>query len=180
MGKETPFRLIPQPVKSRSKAADNSVRCTRARLWISARNNSWEKSNRDPDGDVPVWEFCGLSRCPPLSLKRLGGLWGPRREVSQRRLSSALASWPGNAVLHAFSRSPPIAGRCVGSRISSDSRCRTGSRTGSGIGKSCGKSAGRLAAPATILKESMRAGVAGFSRSNSYPPPVVDLTGGRP
>ena len=107
MGKETPFRLIPQPVKSRSKAADNSVRCTRARLWISARNNSWEKSNRDPDGDVPVWEFCGLSRCPPLSLKRLGGLWGPRREVSQRRLSSALASWPGNAVLHAFSRSPP-------------------------------------------------------------------------
>jgi hypothetical protein len=26
----------------------------------------------------------------------------------------------------------------------------------------------------------MRAGVAGFSRSNSYPPPVVDLTGGRP
>src|SRR5438876_1565805 len=34
-------------------------------------------------------------------------LWGPRREVSQRRLGSALAGWPGNAVLHAFSRSPP-------------------------------------------------------------------------
>src|SRR5439155_24011147 len=30
-----------------------------------------------------------------------------RREVSQRRLGSALAGWPGNAVLHAFSRSPP-------------------------------------------------------------------------
>src|SRR6266513_230429 len=34
-------------------------------------------------------------------------LWGPRREVSPRRLGSALAGWPGNAVLHAFSRSPP-------------------------------------------------------------------------
>src|SRR6266404_6139262 len=34
-------------------------------------------------------------------------LWGPRREVSQRRLGPALAGWPRNAVLHAFSRSPP-------------------------------------------------------------------------
>src|SRR5580704_10444299 len=34
-------------------------------------------------------------------------MWGPRREGSQRRLGSALAGWPGNAVLHAFSRSPP-------------------------------------------------------------------------
>jgi len=34
-------------------------------------------------------------------------LWGPRREVSQRRLGSALAGWPGNAVLHAFTRGPP-------------------------------------------------------------------------
>src|ERR1700682_2505238 len=33
--------------------------------------------------------------------------WGPGREVSQRRLGSALAGWPGNAVLHALSRSPP-------------------------------------------------------------------------
>src|SRR5262249_32660829 len=33
--------------------------------------------------------------------------WGPRREVSQGRLGSALARWPGNVVLHAFSRSPP-------------------------------------------------------------------------
>src|SRR6266480_3127750 len=29
------------------------------------------------------------------------------RRVSQRWLGSALAGWPGNAVLHAFSRSPP-------------------------------------------------------------------------
>jgi hypothetical protein len=56
-----------------------------------------------------------------------------------------------------FLTKPTIAGRCVCSRISSDSRCRMGWRTGSGIGKSCGKSAGRLAAPATILKESLRA-----------------------
>src|SRR5207245_11084902 len=33
--------------------------------------------------------------------------WRPRREVSQRRLGPALAGWRGNAVLHAFSRSPP-------------------------------------------------------------------------
>src|SRR5437870_986048 len=52
-----------------------------------------------------------------------------------------------------FLTKPTIAGRCVCSRISSDSRCRT--RTGSGIGKSCGKSAGHLAALATILKESV-------------------------
>ena len=32
---------------------------------------------------------------------------GPRPEVSQRRLGSALAGRPGNAVLHACSRSPP-------------------------------------------------------------------------
>src|ERR1700681_174823 len=34
-------------------------------------------------------------------------MWGPRREVSQRRLGYALAGWPGNAVLHACSRSTP-------------------------------------------------------------------------
>src|SRR6202041_3093721 len=33
--------------------------------------------------------------------------WRPGREVSQRRLGSALAGWGGNALLHAFSRSPP-------------------------------------------------------------------------
>src|SRR5258707_11814138 len=33
--------------------------------------------------------------------------WRPRQELSQRRLGSALAGWPGNAVLHGFSRSPP-------------------------------------------------------------------------
>src|ERR1700730_17321661 len=55
-----------------------------------------------------------------------------------------------------FHTKPTIAGRCVCSRISSDSRCRTRWRTGSGIGKSCGKSAGGLAAPATILRESLK------------------------
>ncbi len=33
--------------------------------------------------------------------------WGPRPEVSPRRLGSTLAGGPGNAVLHACSRSPP-------------------------------------------------------------------------
>src|ERR1700675_3315006 len=53
-----------------------------------------------------------------------------------------------------FLTKPTIEGRCVCSRISSDSLCRTRWRPGSGIGKSCGKSAGRLAAPATIPKVS--------------------------
>jgi hypothetical protein len=48
------------------------------------------------------------ARCAEMLADALGG--GPRREVSQRRLSSALAVWPGNAVLHAFSRSPPSRG----------------------------------------------------------------------
>ena len=55
-----------------------------------------------------------------------------------------------------FLTKPTIAGRCVCSRISSNSRCRTRWRMGSGIGKSCGKSPGRLAAPATILKKSLK------------------------
>ena len=33
--------------------------------------------------------------------------WRPRQKVSQRRLGAALASRPGNALLHAYSRSPP-------------------------------------------------------------------------
>jgi hypothetical protein len=53
---------------------------------------------------------------------------------------------------------PTIAAKCVCSRINSDSRCRLRWRPGSGIGKSCGRSAGRLAAPATILKESLKGG----------------------
>src|ERR1700676_1933704 len=40
-------------------------------------------------------------------------LWGPRREVSQRWLGSPLAGWPGNVVLHAFSRSPPSRQVCM-------------------------------------------------------------------
>src|SRR3977135_1094448 len=39
--------------------------------------------------------------------RRSAGRWSSRREVSPRRLGAALAGWPGNVVLHAFSRSPP-------------------------------------------------------------------------
>src|SRR5207244_6800766 len=51
----------------------------------------------------------GRERRPPRGDARGSARrwWGPRREVSQRRLGSALAGWPGNAVLHAFARSPP-------------------------------------------------------------------------
>src|SRR5438552_17631441 len=47
------------------------------------------------------------ARCVEMLAEALGGCGGPRREVSQRRLGSALAGRHGNAVLHAFSRSPP-------------------------------------------------------------------------
>ncbi len=48
---------------------------------------------------------------------------------------------------------PTIAGRCVCSRINSDSRCRTRLGTGPGTGRSFGRSAARLRALATILEE---------------------------
>ena len=60
---------------------------------------------------------------------------------------------------------PTIAGRCVCSRINSDSRCRTRWRGGCGIAKSCGKNAGRPAAPAAILKEPLPALVLLLDRS---------------
>ena len=47
------------------------------------------------------------TRCAEMLAEALGGGEGRGREVSQRRLGSALAGWPGNAVLHACSRSPP-------------------------------------------------------------------------
>src|SRR5208283_2332132 len=47
------------------------------------------------------------ARCAEMLAAALGGGGRPRREVSPRRLGSALAGGPGNAVLHAFSRSPP-------------------------------------------------------------------------
>jgi len=47
------------------------------------------------------------ARCAEMLAEALGGGGGPRREVSQRRLGSALAGWRGNAVLHDFARGPP-------------------------------------------------------------------------
>jgi len=79
--------------------------------------------------------------------------WRPRREVSQRRLGSALAGWPGNALLHALSRSPPsrasvYAGASARIPVAKPGDVRIWNW------KSCGRSAGRPAAPATIPKES--------------------------
>jgi len=59
-----------------------------------------------------------------------------------------------------FRTKPTIAGRCVCSCISSDSRCRPRWRPGSGIGKSCGKSAGSPVALATIPKNWSSEGIA--------------------
>src|SRR6202158_4404942 len=89
------------------------------------------------------------------SLKRSAVMGAASRsfvETAGLRLGRLAWKWCATC----FLTKPTIAGRCVCSRISSDFRCRTRWRTGSGIGKSCGKSAGRLAAPATILKESLK------------------------
>ena len=67
-----------------------------------------------------------------------------------------------------FLTKPTIAGRCVCSRISSDSRCRTRWRPGSGIGKSCGKSAGSPVALATILKNWSSEGTARAQASPGF------------
>ena len=47
------------------------------------------------------------ARCAEMLAEALGGGGGRVEKFLQRRLGSALAGWPGNAVLHAFSRSPP-------------------------------------------------------------------------
>ncbi len=46
------------------------------------------------------------ARCAEMLAEALGG-GGRRRDISPRRLGPAVAGWPGNAVLHAGSRSPP-------------------------------------------------------------------------
>ena len=47
------------------------------------------------------------ARCAEMLAEALGGDGGRVEKFRQRRLGSAMAGWPGNAVLHAFSRSPP-------------------------------------------------------------------------
>jgi uncharacterized damage-inducible protein DinB len=78
--------------------------------------------------------------------------WGPRREVSQRRVGSALAGWPG-MLCYMISHEAHHRGQVCMLAHQLGFRCRMRWRTGSGIGKSCGKSAVRLAAPATICNE---------------------------
>jgi len=66
---------------------------------------------------------CGLAesgaRCAEMLAEALGGGGGRIEKFSQRRLGSALAGWPGNAVLHAFHEAHHR-GQVLCSRISSD------------------------------------------------------------
>jgi len=95
------------------------------------------------------------ARCAEMLAEALGGCGG-RVEKFRRDAGLGLGRLARKCCATYFLTRPTIAARCVCSRISSDSRCRTRWRAESGIGKSCGKSAGRLAAPATILKESLK------------------------
>jgi hypothetical protein len=97
------------------------------------------------------------ARCTEMLAEALGGGEG---RVEKFRRDGWGRPWPvGPEMLcYCFLTKPTIAGRCVCSRISSDSRCLPRRRPGSGIGKSCGKSAARSAAPATILDSFARLG----------------------
>ena len=88
------------------------------------------------------------ARCAEMLAEALGGGGAASRSFAETAgLGLGRLAWKCCATC--FPTKPTIAGRCVCSRISSDSRCRPRWRPGSGIGKSCGKSAGGLAAPAT-------------------------------
>ena len=65
----------------------------------------------------------------------LGGGAGRIRKFHRDGWATALAGWPGNAVLHAVLTKPIIAGRCACWRISSDSRCRPGDGRDLELGK---------------------------------------------
>jgi hypothetical protein len=95
------------------------------------------------------------ARCAEMLADALGGGGG---RVKKFRRDGWARPWPlGPEMLcYMLSHEATIAGRCVCSRISWECRCRMRWRTGSGIGKNCGKNAGRLAAPATILEESVK------------------------
>jgi hypothetical protein len=84
--------------------------------------------------------------CPEMLAEALGGV-----RAASGRFAGTAGLGPGRLARKCcatcFLTKPTIAGRCVCSRINSDSRCRMQWRTGSGIGKRCGKSAGRLAGP---------------------------------
>jgi hypothetical protein len=108
---------------------------------------------------TPQQARAGLPR-PPLAarrclLKRSAAVGAASRSFAETA-GLRLGRLARKCCATCFLTKPTIADRCVCSRVSSDSRCRTRWRAGSGIGKSCGKSAGPLAAPATILKESLK------------------------
>ena len=147
------------PGKARTIAAIfthmHNVRCKWVRLYRSASESS---STAQPRALHAAAGPCGIGRerrslrgdarvKPSAVVKAASRSFTETAGVSLGRLA-----WKCSATC--FLTKPTIAGRCVCSRISSDSHCRKRWATGSGIGKSCGKSAGRLADLVTILRES--------------------------
>src|SRR5437867_5917166 len=100
------------PGKARTIAAIfthvHNVRCK----WVKAYSSAPEGSTTaQPCALHAAAGPCGIGGERRSLRGDAGGSarrWGqPCPEVSQRRLGSALAGWPGNAVLYAFSRGPP-------------------------------------------------------------------------
>ena len=87
------------------------------------------------------------ARCAEMLAEALGGRGAGSRSFAETGgLRLGRLAWKCCATC--FLTKPTIVGRCVCSRISSDSSCRRRWRPGSGIGKSCGETAGCRVAPA--------------------------------
>jgi uncharacterized damage-inducible protein DinB len=95
------------------------------------------------------------ARCAEMLAEALGGFGG---RVEKFRRNGWAPPWPvGPEMLcYMLSHEAHHRGQVCMLAHQLGFRCPTRWRAGSGIGKSCGKSAGRLAAPATILKESLK------------------------
>ena len=93
------------------------------------------------------------ARCAEMLAEALGGGAAASRSFAETA-GLSLGRLARKCCATCFLTKPTIAGRCVCSRISSDSRCRTRWRPGSGIGKSCGKNVAKRAAPTSITNAS--------------------------
>jgi len=169
-----PFRLASQTTwKDPYHCCDLSRTCTMsAPSWSGLQLRSSTVRTAHRSRLVRDWPRapCAAGRC---SLKRSAVRVAASRNFTEtagrslRRLArKCCATW--------FRARPTIAGRCVCSHISLDSRCQARWRMGSGIGKSCGRNAGRLAASAAIpgshprTQERSNKDEFGYFRSNRF------------
>ena len=156
------------PGKARTIAAIfthvHNVRCQVGQAYGSAPESSSHNSTaRTAHRSRPARDWPRA----PLAVRRCSRKRSAAVRAASRSFAETAGPGPGRLAWKCcatcFLTKPIIAGRCVCSRINSDSRCRTRWRAGFGIGRSCGKSVGRRAARATILEAEWRR--AEFGRS---------------